>query len=375
MGIKKLILLSYAIISILVMVVITNCSIDNVSAQTYPVIASTRGSFNLDTGVMVHQANLSSAISILKNNDCPAVLAIYVHGVWATEAEAEEQTQRISLSLAKNGYHVPVIGFSWDSNTTFSLDDIDLSQQGWATAKKIANQNGPLLAKFVLNFKDKCPDDKLRIIAHSLGSRVVLSALQWIYDSNEVTNSNATSNKKITSIHLLGAAVNNEQVSISENYCQFNSPPLRCSGKAIGSEVNHFYNLYDPEDNMLASEKFRVCPFGCYDIVVDSPYQYTENDDALGAYGRDTLIDVPTNYQEYNVLTKIITDSDADKDGECDIVVNLNYFGYIDDGYCTITKQGDNHLGYIGYRSSTNESNIGNTGAINTVVSDWKSER
>lgn len=102
---------------------------DSVLAQTYPVIASTRESFNLDSGVMVHQANLPSAITILQNNECPGVLAIYVHGVWATEAEAEEQTQRVFLSLAKNGYHVPVIGYSWDSDTAFSLDDVMLQQK------------------------------------------------------------------------------------------------------------------------------------------------------------------------------------------------------------------------------------------------------
>ena len=50
---------------------------------------------------------------------------------------------------------------------------------------------------------------------------------------------------------------------------------------------------------------------------------------------------------------ELYADSDANKDGECDIVVDLNYFGYVDDGFCTITKQGDNHLGYMGYRSST----------------------
>ena len=32
----------------------------------------------------------------------------------------------------------------------------------------------------------------------------------------QTINRNATANKKITSMHLLGAAVNNEQVSISE---------------------------------------------------------------------------------------------------------------------------------------------------------------
>ena len=42
------------------------------------------------------------------------------------------------LSLEKAGYDIPVIGFSWDSNTAFSLDDLSLSKHGWNIAKIIA---------------------------------------------------------------------------------------------------------------------------------------------------------------------------------------------------------------------------------------------
>jgi esterase/lipase superfamily enzyme len=57
-----------------------------------------------------------------------------------------------------------------------------LSQTGWRIAKQIANENGPILAKFIDSFKDECQGSKLRIIAHSLGSRVTLSAIQSLYD-------------------------------------------------------------------------------------------------------------------------------------------------------------------------------------------------
>jgi len=43
---------------------------------------------------------------------------------------------------------------------------------------------GPLLGKFIQQFNDNCPNDKLRITAHSLGSRVTLSAIQSLYDGN-----------------------------------------------------------------------------------------------------------------------------------------------------------------------------------------------
>jgi hypothetical protein len=216
----------------------------------------------------------------------------------------------------------------------------------------IANKNGPLLGKFISDFKDKCPNDKVRIIAHSLGSRVTLSAIQWLYDNDPTQNNNNTNpsgNKKIASVHLLGAAVNNEQISENQGYCTYNLPPLKCSGKAIKSEVGHFYNLYDSEDNMLASEEVSTCiGFYCTSYTIASPYQSTENHDPLGAYGNEFTSNIPSNYREYSVLSKIINDNDADKDDGCDLQVSLKNFGYpYDEYYCTITKQGDNHFGYM----------------------------
>lgn len=174
--------------------------IDNqVSAQTYPNIASTRGSFDLTDGTNIQETDLLSPLNILDIENCPGELAIYVHGVWANEYQAEEQTERVFLSLLNNAYNIPVIGFSWDSNTA-------KNPMGWGIAKLIANQNGQNLVNFILNFKDECPNDDLRIIAHSLGSRVVLSAIQSLYDnySHDVVSD------VVKSVHLLGAAVDNK---------------------------------------------------------------------------------------------------------------------------------------------------------------------
>ena len=361
--------------SIILLLVLASLSlIPNAFAQTYPFIATTRGSFNLDNGDMVHEIIIPSALSIINNNNiCPGELAVYVHGVWATPEAAEEQSERVFLSLQKSGYAFPLIGFSWDSNTPFSLDDLDLSQHGWDVAKRIANENGPLLTKFIADFKSKCPEDKLRIIAHSLGSRVTLSAIQSLYDSGSNTN---TITKDITSVHLLGAAVDDEQVSLNRNECSFISPPLRCSGEAIKSKVEYFYSLYNPEDNMLASEGYFVCSFfGCGNIDVSSPYEATEYGSPLGAYHIKGRISVPSNYHEYNVLPKIEADNDADKRHGCDLQVNLQgFFGGPPNYYCTILEKGDNHFGYMGYRSDINRQTVSNSGAIGSVVSDWKNE-
>ncbi|MDN5867724.1 MAG: alpha/beta hydrolase [Candidatus Nitrosocosmicus sp.] len=342
------------------------------STQSYPFIASTRGSFDLADGTNIQQENLPSALNILNNDNCPGELTIYVHGVWASEQEAEEQTERVFLSLLNTDYDIPVIGFSWDSNTA-------KNPTGWNLAKVIANQNGQNLANFILEFKNQCPNDDLRIIAHSLGSKVVLSAIQSLYEIG-ITNADNI----VKSVHLLGAAVDDEQVSLDklQECVNINDPPLPCSGEAIESVVSNFYNFYDSEDNMLAFEEvlFDATPWNWFDdnflsVTYPSPYLMTETDNPLGAYGKQSEINTPENYQDYNVTAYIGNEPDSDKVNGCDLEVNLRNYGWlIDYYYCTITKTGDNHFGYMGYRSETNPQTIEDTGAIELVAEQWRNE-
>jgi len=340
----------------LALLLIVSFSIDRVLAQPNPFIATTRGSFDKTNGNLIQQANLHSALSILNSTSCPGQLAIYVHGVWASEQQAKEQTDRVFLSLQNSGLNIPVVGFSWDSDTA-------PSGHGWDIAKKIANENGPVLANFIGDFKGMCPNDDLRIIAHSLGSRVALSAIQSLYDSNP----HEAVSKIITSVHLLGAAVDNEQVS-TDNLSECihtNSPPLKCSGQAIGLVVGHFFNLYNPEDNMLADQVITTCWFGCWDSTSTSPYHISENDNPLGASPIRNIINVPSNFDEYSVENAIGLDKDANKDGKCDLMLG---------GLCTIIYRGDNHFGYMGYRSSDNPQVVHDSGAIGSVAIDWVNE-
>jgi hypothetical protein len=57
-----------------------------------------------------------------------------VHGVWTTERDllensvenADEIFERLNMSIKDAGYNYPVVGFSWDSDTT-----IDIEGEGW----------------------------------------------------------------------------------------------------------------------------------------------------------------------------------------------------------------------------------------------------
>jgi hypothetical protein len=322
-------------------------------AQTDIPIVSTRNFFNVNTGERIPGINLPPALSILNSNACPGELGFYLHGWWASPEEAIEQTERVFLSLQKSDYDIPILGFSWNSHT------------GWDTSKKIANGNGPLLADFIKEFKDDCPTDDVRMIAHSLGSRVALSAIQSLYD----TYSHETVSKILKSVHLLGAAVDNEQVSLDDlNECRFvNNPPLKCTGEAISLVADHFYSLFNPEDNLLAPQiipycTFCSCPFCTY---FESTYYLNENDDPLGRNAVRHIISIPPNYEEYNVMDEIGLDDDADGDDECDLKLA---------GTCTIRYVGDNHFGYMGYRSVTDPNIITNSRVMNLVAGHWRSD-
>ncbi|MGN6559500.1 MAG: alpha/beta hydrolase [Candidatus Nitrosocosmicus sp.] len=358
------------IFSLLVLLLCNITTSNEAFAQiTYPFMASSRGSFNTSDGSFIQQINPQTALSILdKFNTCPPghQLAIYVHGIWANENQAMEQTQRVFLSLQKSGYDIPLIGFSWDSNTPLSLSDLSISKKGWNMAKDIANYNGQILGKFIVDFKKACPNDKVRIIAHSLGARVTLSAIQWIYDNYIGGLDTNNTSKIIASVHLMGAAVNNEQISEDLNDCTSFTPSLQCSGNAIEKVVGHFYNLYDTKDKMLTDEIGLSCPF----FTCISPYHVSEHHDALGSYGNESVTYPPTNYREYDVTSKIILDPDADKDKDQGLYCDV-YLYY----HCAITGIGDNHMGYMGFRVNNNpQVPVYNSGAIGSVVTDWRNE-
>lgn len=245
-------------------------------------------------------------------SDCPPEIAIYVHGFKRDDIEAKEEFNRLQTSLLHNNYRIPLVGFSWDSKTD------------WLTAKTNAIKNGPNLAKVITNFTKECSNTDIRILAHSLGAAVVNSTLVSL-------NENVTLTSKISSVHLLGAAINNSL--IAEN---------TLLGNATENKVGEFYNLYNPEDDGLTVNQL-------------------ENNQSLGLVGGALKLNVPSNYNEANIIYEIPPLSDADGDGnieECFEDIN------------PAKVWGDNHCGYIGFRNSTSGSFL-DDGVMNIVVRDW----
>jgi esterase/lipase superfamily enzyme len=130
---------------------------------------------------------------------CPSEISIYIHGFNKNKDDAGEEFNRLQTSLNNNNYIIPLIGFSWDSKVP------------WEQAKVNAKKNGEELAKFIYKFKNQCSNTDIRIIAHSLGAAVVDSTLTNLVKYLDFKNIDNTS-KIIKSVHLLGAAINNELI-------------------------------------------------------------------------------------------------------------------------------------------------------------------
>jgi hypothetical protein len=282
---------------------------------------------------------------------CPPEVVIFVHGWGDDEYKSKERLDRVKLSLEYNKYNTTLIGLSWDPNII------------WPVAQNEAKENGPKLAQFIVDLKSNCKNTDIRLLAHSLGSRLVLSSLESLHN-NTIWKSNGF---KITSVNLLGAAVDDEEVSknlqdvISD---RTNNVTLKFAyGNSIEDEVKRFYNMYDSQDNALQPHPF--APFDKnYGI-----YPIAENDNALGQVPYQMLpnITLPNNFIPINVTSEIKAIHDSDLLEGWDLgLCNI-------EGYCKVDI-GDNHGGYIGYRNPDDNNSILDDGAMNVVVENWNTK-
>ena len=90
------------------------------------------------------------------------------------------------------------------------------------------------------------------MIGHSLGARLILSTLESL-NNNQTWNDNGY---KMTSVHLLGPIIDNEEITksnldIKNDWTNWNSVKKIAYGNAIERQVMKFYNLYSSEDNIF----------------------------------------------------------------------------------------------------------------------------
>ncbi len=209
---------------------------------------------------------------------CRKEIVIFVHGWNVDENKANERLDRVKMSLEQNNYdNISLVGFSWGSDTE------------WHAAEALAKWNGPRLADFIFDLMHGCKQQpgneemKIRVVGHSLGARVILSSLDTLNKNPAWNDKNYT----VASVHLLGAAVDDEEVSkypqdILDDLTNWGT--LKSDyGVAIEDEVNNFSNLFNPEDNIFQ-------PNSTYPFLPFQIYPSFEGDSSARIQGTNTSI-------------------------------------------------------------------------------------
>jgi len=154
-----------------------------------------------------------------------------IHGLGNDNAGAVAKVIIAKNQLRRLGYHYPVIGYSYDSNTTGG-HLIAFAKHALAVGQMIAKKNGRNLATFIEDFKSISPKTKIRLMGHSLGSQVILSTVERLSRKSQNTGI-------IESVHFFGASIPSDIPS--SKYGKLLQKVIR--GKIV--------NYYSPTDEVL----------------------------------------------------------------------------------------------------------------------------
>jgi len=201
-------------------------------------------------------------------DDQPEELVVMIHGFNNSRSVAREVFEKLAESLEKNGYEQPVVGYQWDADRDSEFGE----QLSWWDTEDIADRNGSRLASFVDEYLSATDDTTVRLAAHSLGTRVLLSALSELRAGGRTDG--------IRSATVLGAAVPGDIVADGGRYY-----------RAARDVPDQFTNYYDEDDDVLTGQYNLAelldwaCPF------------------ALGQKG--TKGEPPENYEEFDVTDAV----------------------------------------------------------------------
>ena len=208
---------------------------------------STRGYYDLKTGKTLKKNKyyLYPKKAFRKLIDSKE-LTIMIHGLRNDNAGAIAKAVLARNRLRKLGYTHPVIGFSYDSNTT-GAHLIKHAKHALAVGQSIAKKNGRNLGKFIEDFKKSSPKTKIRLMGHSLGSQVILSTIEYLAKKKQ--NSGI-----LESVYFFGASIT-EDVPSSKKY-----------GELLQTVVNQkIVNHFAPSDEVLRwadDKKYVLGPLG-----------------------------------------------------------------------------------------------------------------
>ena len=193
---------------------------------------STRGFYNLDSGITIknqpyHLYPKRSFDALIGTKE----ITIMIHGLRNNAPGALTKFVTAKKRLAYLGYKNPVVGYSYDSNTT-GAQYISYALHALHTGLIIAGKNGRNLAKFVTDFKQKSPETKIRLMGHSLGAHVILSMIDNLAR-------NAKNKGIIEAVYFFGGSIPSDALN------------PRNGSHAQRIVATKIKNYYSPDDEVL----------------------------------------------------------------------------------------------------------------------------
>ena len=193
---------------------------------------STRGFYNLDSGITIknqpyHLYPKRSFDALIGAKE----ITIMIHGLRNNAPGALTKFVIAKKRLVHLGYKNPVVGYSYDSNTT-GAQYISYALHALHTGLIIAGKNGRNLAKFVTDFKQKSPETKIRLMGHSLGAHVILSMIDNLAR-------NAKNKGIIEAVYFFGGSIPSDAL---------NSKNGSHAQRIVATKIK---NYYSPDDEVL----------------------------------------------------------------------------------------------------------------------------
>lgn len=218
---------------------------------------TTRGNYDLFTGEKILDADYrvypKYRFEEIKGK---RELLIIVHGMRNTDFGAREKVPITKTKLKHFKWRKPIVAYSYDANVRNAHIKSN-AVNAIFVAEKIAKANGTHLASFIKNFKITSHNTKIRLMGHSLGAEVIMSAIENLSEFSNI----------IYDVTLFGGSLKSDFQTSKKNRDLIER--VLCK---------NFVNYYCPTDEVLnESEKYGFPPLlGCRGAIGKTSKNYVE---------------------------------------------------------------------------------------------------
>ena len=207
---------------------------------------STRGFYDLYSGRTIK----NEPYRLYPKTDFDALIGskditIMIHGLRNNTSGALTKFVIAKRRLAHLGYKSPVIGYSYDSNTT-GAQYVTSALHALYTGVTIANKNGRNLARFVTDFKRKSPGTKIRLMGHSLGAHVIQSTIKNLAR-------NAKNSEILEAVYFFGGSIPSNALSPRNG---------SAAQKIVTTKIRNYYSPYDDVLSLVDDWNWVDTPIG-----------------------------------------------------------------------------------------------------------------